>query len=240
MKLAEWMTSLGEYPMMRIPEGDVALRDDRVKRSWNVKLDAFFMAPVPVTNAFYDAVLQHKTRTHERVKAPVTGVSWYEAVSFCNTLSRQAGLEPCYEIADEGELVVWNREADGYRLPTEAEWQHACKAGSQGYRYGELEEVAWFQENSDGMTHEVGGKLPNAWGLYDMLGNVWEWCWDLYDIEVYGSYRIFRGGSWAEEARGCGATCRRRSHPTFQIDDLGFRLARSIFSRNGDGHRPIG
>ncbi|PQP88862.1 cytoplasmic protein, partial [Paenibacillus sp. AR247] len=85
------MTSLGEYPMMHIPGGDVALRDDRVKRSWNVELDAFFMAHVPVTNAFYDDVLQHKTRTHERSKSPVTGVSWYEAVSFCNTLSRQVG-----------------------------------------------------------------------------------------------------------------------------------------------------
>ena len=71
-------------------------------------------------------------------------------------------------------------------------------------------------------------KEPNAWGLYDMLGNVWEWCYDLYDENVYGSYRIFRGGSWAEGARGCGATYRRRSHPTFHIDDLGFRLARSI------------
>ncbi|ASK14910.1 TPA: formylglycine-generating enzyme family protein [Bacillus cereus] len=82
--------------------------------------------------------------------------------------------------------------------------------------------------DSNGEIHDVGQKEPNAWGLYDMLGNVWEWCYDLYDETVYGSYRIFRGGSWAETARGCGATCRRRSHPTFHIDDLGFRLARSI------------
>jgi formylglycine-generating enzyme required for sulfatase activity len=124
--------------------------------------------------------------------------------------------------------VNCNLGADGYRLPTEAEWQYACKAGTTGYRYGELDEIAWYEENSEGGVHEVGKKGPNAWGLHDMLGNVWEWCWDLYDEEVYGSYRVFRGGSWAEEDRGCGATCRRRSHPTFGIDDLGFRLARSL------------
>jgi len=149
-------------------------------------------------------------------------------VSFCNLLSRQSGLQECYKVSDDGEGVVCDWEADGYRLPTEAEWQYGCKAGTGGYRYGELDEIAWYEENSGGMAHEVGKKLPNAWGLYDMLGNVWEWCWDIYDVNVYGSYRLFRGGSWAEEERGCGATCRRRSHPTFRIDDLGFRLARSL------------
>lgn len=79
-----------------------------------------------------------------------------------------------------------------------------------------------------GGVRDVGGKAPNAWGLHDMLGNVWEWCWDLYDEEVYGAYRIFRGGGWAESERGCGASVRRRSHPTFAIDDLGFRLARTV------------
>ncbi|NCC82385.1 MAG: formylglycine-generating enzyme family protein, partial [Clostridia bacterium] len=107
------------------------------------------------------------------------------------------------------------------------EWQYACKAGSTGYRYGDIDEIAWYSGNSNGSIQEMGLKKPNSWGLYDMLGNIWEWCWDLYDESTYGSYRIFRGGSWAESERGCGATCRRRGHPSFGIDDLGFRLARN-------------
>lgn len=124
--------------------------------------------------------------------------------------------------------MTYEWAADGYRLPTDAEWQYACKAGTSGYRYGQIDDIAWYADNSDGRIHDVGGKAPNPWGLFDMLGNVWEWCWDLYDEDMYGSYRILRGGGWAESERGCGATVRRRSHPTFTIDDLGFRLARSI------------
>ena len=154
-------------------------------------------------------------------------ISWNDAVLFCNLLSKEAGLTECYSIGEDSEKVICNFEAQGYRLPTEAEWQYACKAGTRGYTYGDIEKIAWYIENSGGEIHKVGKKEPNEWGLYDMLGNVWEWCFDLYDEEVYGTYRIFRGGSWAEEARGCGATCRRRSHPTFSIDDLGFRIARS-------------
>ncbi|AFC28555.1 hypothetical protein PM3016_1635 [Paenibacillus mucilaginosus 3016] len=220
----------GEYPMVYIPAGEVQLRDDRIKTAWTVPVDSFWLAPVPVTRAFYDSIVPPKKTVAalEDALVPAADVSWLEAVLCCNLLSRQSGLQECYSLTSDGESVLWDRGADGYRLPTEAEWQYACKAGSAGYRYGELEEIAWYQENSGGRAREVGQKRPNAWGLYDMLGNVWEWCWDVYDAKVYGSYRVFRGGSWAEEARGCGATCRRRSHPTFRIDDLGFRLARSI------------
>ncbi|TQR38817.1 formylglycine-generating enzyme family protein [Brevibacillus brevis] len=214
------------YTMVSIPAGHIELRDDRIKAKWTTEVNAFLLAPVPVTNALYFSVVRKAAGPSDHPEAPVVNVSWNDAISFCNLLSQQAGLTECYSISEDGERVSWNEEADGYRLPTEAEWQYACKAGTGGYRYGELDEIAWYQGNAEGTAHAVGQKLPNAWGLYDMLGNVWEWCWDLYDVNVYGSYRIFRGGSWAEEARGCGATCRRRSHPTFRIDDLGFRLAR--------------
>jgi len=211
-----------DYPMIKIPGGKVELRDDRIKSKWKADIKPFLLAQYPVTMGLYCA--PHSF--NEDLK-PVVNISWHDAISFCNLLSQKAGLKECYSINKDGNNIICDWEADGYRLPTEAEWQYACKAGTTGYRYGELDQIAWYNENSGGRVHEVGRKEPNEWGLYDMLGNVWEWCWDLYDEQVYGSYRIFRGGSWAEEARGCGASCRRRSHPTFSIDDLGFRLARS-------------
>lgn len=216
------------YPLVAIPEGEVALRDDRIKRTWTAKVSAFRLAAYPVTNALYASVVPNAAGADALPEAPVTEVSWLEAIAFCNALSEREGLVPCYAISADREQISCDWQASGYRLPTEAEWQYACKADTQGYRYGELDDIAWYGANSEGGVREVGTKEPNAWGLYDMLGNVWEWCWDIYDANVYGSYRVFRGGSWAEEARGCGATCRRRNHPTFRIDDLGFRLARSL------------
>lgn len=216
------------YPMVKIPAGEIELRDDRIKTTWTAQVNSFLLSPIPVTKELYFTILQKKIGSNDHPQTPVVNVSWNDAVSFCNLLSQQSGFQECYSVSEDGESVVCNWGADGYRLLTEAEWQYACKAGTSGYRYGELDEIAWYRGNSEGTVREVGRKKPNAWGLYDMLGNVWEWCWDLYDVKVYGSYRIFRGGSWAEEARGCGATCRRRSHPTFRIDDLGFRLARSL------------
>jgi formylglycine-generating enzyme required for sulfatase activity len=206
-------------PLVSVPGGVVALRDDRVGTRWRAEIAPFQLGRFPVREVDLDP--------RAGGALPVVNVSWLDAVDTCNRLSARSGLEPAYSTDDRTGEVVWDRAADGYRLPTEAEWQYACKAGTTGYRYGEIDDIAWFEGNSGGRAHDAGGKAPNAWGLYDMLGNVWEWCWDLYDEEVYGTYRIFRGGGWAEAERGCGSSVRRRSHPTFAIDDLGFRLART-------------
>lgn len=197
-------------PMVDIPAGSIALRDDRVGTRWQVELSAFRLGRFPVTD---DGL-------------PLTDVSWYDAIALCNQLSAGAGLDPAYLI--DGLDVTWSSDSNGYRLPTEAEWQYACTAGTPAYRYGPLDDIAWYADNSSGSVQRVGQLAPNAWGLHDMLGNVWEWCWDLYDPATYGPYRIFRGGGFADSERSIGSTVRRRSHPTLTIEDLGLRLAQSV------------
>lgn len=214
--------------MIHLPGGPIRLRDERRRSNWRVEVAPFAIDPYAVTVGLWEAVTGEARGAEPRV--PVTDVSWNDAVRFCNRLSEQLGLRPCYSHGDDSDArdVRWDRSADGLRLPTEAEWEQACRAGSAEPRYGPLDAIAWHEGNSGGRIHEVGTREPNAWGLYDTIGNAWEWCWDVYDPEVYGPYRVFRGGGWADAPRGCRASCRRRSHPTFRIDDLGFRLARNL------------
>lgn len=199
--------------MAEIPGGSIELRDDRTNRIWTVELEPYLLSKVPVTQAFYFDVMNERPGTFKGDRRPVESVTWKDAVIFCNTLPQLNGIEPCYSLTPGSEDIVFNREANGFRLPAEAEWQYACQAGTKKIRYGKLDEIAWFKDNSDHQTQEVGKKLPNEWGLYDMLGNVWEWCSDIYDESTYGSYRLFRGGGWCDEERSVMATTRRRSHP---------------------------
>lgn len=214
--------------MIAVPPGQVALSDRRTERRWSVELAPYQLAAYQVTQALYAQVTGEWPGTSEGDESPVEGVSWWDAVRFCNALSRRDGFVPAYHFDAGGVGIEWDTSADGYRLPTEAEWEHACRAGMSGPRYGPLDEIAWYRGNSHERVHDVGGKRPNPWGLYDMLGNVWEWCWDVYDAEVYGTYRVLRGGGWFDEHWSCRASVRRRSHPTFQVDDVGFRIARSV------------
>ncbi len=171
---------------------------------------------------------------------PVIEISWYGAVVFCNLLSEMRGKDPAYNLSD------WscNFTANGYRLPTEAEWEYAARGGNNhdGYEYSGSNtagDVGWYSSNE---THPVGGKSPNSLGLYDMAGNVWEWCFDWYGSDYYsstslvdpegpdsGSDRVLRGGSWGSDTSGLRCANRGRLNPANSGSNLGFRVVVSSF-----------
>ncbi len=174
-------------------------------------------------------------------KLPVHNVSWEMAVEYLNRLSEMEELDACYEKLDG--TWSWDRSCDGYRLPTEAEWEYATRAGTKSaYSFGDdtsrLGEYAWFYDDSGGKTHQVKRKEPNPWGLYDVHGNVWEWVWDLYE-EGYGEvartdpagpktgeYPVTRGGSFIDVARWLRSTVRSRGSPISVNGNYGLRCAR--------------
>jgi len=181
----------------------------------------FELGKYQVTQAQYEAVATVNPSYTRGPGLPVEGVSWEDAQKFCEAV---------------------NRKGDGYRyrLPTEAEWEHAARAGDTSCRYGPLVEVAWSRDNSGGKTHPVGEKKPNAFGLYDVLGNVWEWVQDWYSITYYthsaerdpkgadnGEYRVSRGGSWRGVGRGHSrVSARYMLKPNVRSIVVGVRCAR--------------
>lgn len=213
------------FRLLELTSGSVELHDARRKRRWHVSIAAFELAEVPVTESQYSNMLGFDQQSDS--KRPATSVSWLDAVRFCNLASAQVGLSLAYEIADDS--VVWLTDATGYRLPTEAEWEFACRAGTSGPHYGPLDEIAWTSQSATNEPQSVGLKTPNDFGLFDMLGNVWEWCWDFLDPARYDDYRVFRGGGFADEAWSVRASTRRGGAPTMHHPDLGFRLARGAF-----------
>ena len=216
-------------PLVDIPAAVIVLKDARTDSSREVRLLPFRLGRTAVTQAQHAAVVGAAPGITPEV--PVHGMTWREAVLWCNAASADAGLAPAYEVADT--TVTWLVEADGYRLPTEAEWEWACRAGTSGAGYGPLSQIAWTQADGVEGPQPVGLKQANGFGAFDMIGNVWEWCWDYADTARYADYRSLRGGGWADPKWSCRASVRRGSSPDAVLEDVGFRVARGAVGEAG-------
>ncbi len=245
--LLEMIELPGGTFMMGSPDSDDQAYENE-KPQHEVTVSDFCLGRYPVTRALYREVMgggpSEWSDDADDGSLPANYVSWRDAVRFCNALSKKQGLRPCYRIL--WWWVTWDREADGYCLPTEAEWEYAVRAGTTtrwffGDDSVELERYAWFDKNSGKRVHSVGENEPNPWGFHDMAGNVWEWCWDRYYGDYAaaplsdpigpdgGRYRVLRGGACWVEARLLRSADRFRNRPWDRFDAVfvGFRVARA-------------
>ncbi len=205
------------------------------------------MLKTEVTQDFYSTVMGENPSNRKNPDFPVENVSWYDALYFCNKLSELKGLAPVYAVNGNTDISKWgyiphlgkkieeaitrNELAEGYRIPTEEEWVFAAKGG-ESYEFAgsdNIDELGWFNGNSNAQTHPVAQKKPNAYGLYDMTGNVWEWCWnksnnmslDFYDRDTY---RYLRGGSYSHDVSNCRINNHIDTMQKNRYDDVGFRI----------------
>jgi formylglycine-generating enzyme required for sulfatase activity len=235
--------------MALIPAGELLMGDESgdadEKPTHKAQVSAFYLDTREITQKAYQGLMEKNPSKSQVPDKPVEQVDWYHAALYCNMRSLKEGLKPCYD----SKTLACDFAADGYRLPTEAEWEYACRAGTStrfscGDDAAKLKGIAWFKANADQKTHPVGQKMPNAWGLYDMHGNVAEWCHDIYSETSYrrtetkdphgpatGDRRVLRGGSWRSSEDGCRSSARNSETPRFAdacfgSDAYGFRCAR--------------
>ena len=233
-----------------------------------VTVNSFYMSKHEVTQKEYEEVIGDNPSFFKGSNLPVESVSWYDSIEYCNKLSIKDGLTPAYTIDKDKRdpnnmskeekygddvrwLITWNKNANGYRLPTEAEWEYACQAGTTT-PFSTGNNITTDQANYNGNypynnnakgiyrgeTTPVGTFEANPWGLYDMHDNVWEWCWDWYgnysnadqanpDGTTSGVWRVLRGGSWHYAEEFLRSAFRYAINPSNRDGDVGFRLVRS-------------
>jgi len=235
---------------MGSPANEPSRDSDETQRQ--VTVNGFFMGRYQVTQREYEEIMGTNPSYFRGPTLPVEEVSWFDAVEYCNRRSQREGLTPAYTISGMGRnrTVTWNRNANGYRLPTEAEWEYACRAGTTT-PFNTGNNITTAQANYDGnysynnnargeyrrTTTPVGSFAANAWGLFDMHGNVFEWCWDWYGTypssaqtdptgPASGGERVVRGGSWDFHGQILRSAFRFSIFPSIGSYDVGFRLVR--------------
>lgn len=232
-----------QIPMVSVAGGSFLMGNNNgtntEKPAHTVSVNGFSISRTEITQEQFENVMGSNPSYSRNPAMPVEQVTWFEAVEFCNRLSMMEGLTPAYSI--NGKNITWNTQANGYRLPTEAEWEFAAGSGTgDGKQKVSAEGCVWNSTNSAGQSHECGTLEANAANLFDMCGNVSEWCWDYYGVyrtgeqtnpkgTESGTQRIIRGGCWNSNPQQCTATFRDCQKPEIRSSYTGFRICRGSF-----------
>lgn len=216
------------------------LCDDDEAELRDVTVYGFYISTTEITQGLYEDVMGHNIAIIKEPTLPVNNVSWFDAVRFCNKLSLKHNLNPCYTI--KGQTVTCNFRANGYRLPTEAEWEFAARGGNLGKNTlfsgsNDPLMVGWYKENSNGKMRPPKQKAPNELGIFDMSGNLWEWCWDNYgpyDADdlidpkgpAKGNGKVLRGGAWNYESNIARNSNRFSATQNSRASTFGFRVVK--------------